>query len=121
MKSRHIATVALFAFGLTGCIESEEEITARKAQFDGRLLSAVVSKIGAPQSQSNTQAVWDYKNTSTTRVPIQSLENGVFVTKGYRTQTTILTCNYVATLENGRVINSRYTGNSCRRYAPDLG
>ncbi|WP_216595347.1 hypothetical protein [Aestuariivita boseongensis] len=110
-------TVALF---LAGCGVPAEEMEARKAQFVGKPLSDVSAAIGRPSAQDRKQAIWTYKNSYVTRIPIQSLRNGTWVTIGYRNQTNTVSCTLTAQVSQGVVVSTQYEGNSCARFAPPL-
>lgn len=122
LRAKHLRSafaIMAAAAALTAC-EAPEDRLARETQFDGATLDNVVSKIGPPDINTEQQAVWNHRNTYTNRVPIRHYVNGRWHTVGYRNERVVSECSYTATLDRGRVVASKYEGNSCRRFAPDL-
>lgn len=104
---------------IAGC-ESAEQVQARETQFIGQPLAQVIARIGAPQHQDASRAVWKHNDKVTQAIPIQTYRDGRYQFDGYRYETRHLTCTYVAILRAGYVQESHYSGNDCRRYAPKL-
>lgn len=114
----------LTAFALTllisGCFETEEEVAARRAQFNGKAVAQVAVVIGKPIAQDRSKAIWQFSSSYSKSVPITHYMNGKWVTTGYRSQQVNVDCTYTATLSAGRIKTSTYKGNSCGRFAPQL-
>lgn len=123
MRLKRISAIALLltgALGLSAC-ESPENRAAREAQFDGQPLSAVIARIGNPSIQTTDKAVWTYKETTTNSMPVyRYTQDGQAIFVGHNHQKVTLSCTYTALLNAGRVLESRYEGNSCRKFAPKL-
>ncbi len=123
MNSRYFKTTALLltgALALAAC-ESPENRAAREAQFNGQTLNAVIAQIGKPSAQTADKAVWSFKETETQFTPVYRYNQyGQAILVGHNRQNITLTCTYTAKLNAGRVIESRYEGNSCMRFAPAL-
>jgi protein involved in sex pheromone biosynthesis len=119
IKLKILAALTLTLF-VSGCLETKEEAEARQAQFNGKTVAQVVAVIGKPIAQDKSRAIWQFQSSYTRSVPIQQYINGKWVTRGYRTEQVNVDCTYTASLNSGRVTNSKYEGNSCGRYAPKL-
>ena len=107
---------------LTGCFEKPEETTTRLAQFNGKTLAQVATRIGQPTIQNKTTAVWLHDATHIEYTPIfypYPFPGGLHRYGGYGSGSSYREyCKYTATLKSGRILSGTYEGNSCRRFAP---
>ncbi|KAB7613727.1 hypothetical protein F9L33_10155 [Amylibacter sp. SFDW26] len=112
--------ISFFTSFLSGCFISQEEIAARKTQFNGANIAEVTKIIGPPIEYDSTKAIWKYEETYKRKIPLQSFVNGTWITTGYRSEEISIDCTYTAQLENDYIQSSHYSGNSCARLYPKI-
>lgn len=118
LKPALLASAA--ALLLAGC-ETAEQLEARQTQFNGMPLQDVIATIGEPRSKSSKRAVWHFTESGVNFEPIYGYRpTGQAYVVGHRRVPYTLACTYTANLRSGKVVESLYDGNGCRRYAPKL-
>ena len=115
-----LSLAILSVITLSGCFETKEEREDRLAQFNGQTLNQVSEKIGEPDLQDKSKAIWNYKEIRVYKEPIYHYINGFRIRTGYYSDTEKFECKFTATLSGNRVKSSMYEGNSCRRFAPKI-
>ncbi len=118
MIIKTIAACALI-ISLSAC-ETKEEFETRRNQFNGQTVEEVSQRIGRPNTQDNTKAVWITINKYIDRDPIRRCRLGKCYTIGYHTREIIEKCTFTATLEAGRIKSSQYVGDNCGPLSPKL-
>ena len=118
MSGSKTALIISLTVALTAC-ETKEEVAKRLVQFNGKTLSQVSDIIGEPTLQDKSRAVWFYEAIHTEYRPYYRpyryghRHHGYAIPYTYR-----VNCTYTASLKSGRIVTSKYKGNSCQRFAP---
>ncbi len=120
MLGSKTALIISITFALTAC-ETKEDVAKRLIQFNGKTLAHVSQIIGKPTLQDKSRAVWFYEAIHTEYQPYYHPYRYGHRHHGYGHRiphTYRVNCTYTASLKSGRVLASKYKGNSCQRFAP---